>query len=215
MHRLILFHVTLWLSLFFMQVLNVQASVPQFRIFGSSEVVSTNLTPFPKWTSVLQRDVKHRQTMVKICAMTKDEACPLQAWQSIVNTAHGQPMRDMLDVVNSRINKITYVTDIVNWGLDDYWETPYEFFSRDGDCEDYAIAKYLTLKALGVPIDAMRVVVLQDNNLNLLHSVLAVEDKGNIYILDNQISQVVRDKDIHHYMPIYSINEQGWWRHLP
>lgn len=185
------------------------------HIFGSSEVESHNLQPFPKWTGVLERDVKHRQTMVKLCSMTGGDACPLQVWQAVVDTAYGQSVRAMLDVVNTRLNKVEYVNDIVNWGLDDYWETPYEFFSRDGDCEDYAIAKYMTLKALGVPKDAMRIVVLQDNNLNLLHSVLAVADKGTIYILDNQISQVVKDTDIHHYSPIFSINEQGWWRHLP
>lgn len=215
MHSLRSFHAALWLAFFLIVAPQAQASAPALRIFGSSEVESNNLTPFPKWTNVLQRDVKHRQTMVTLCTMTGSDECPLQMWQSVVNSAHGQSVRDMLEVVNTRMNKVEYVTDVVNWGMEDYWETPYEFFSRDGDCEDYAIAKYLTLKALGVPISNMRVVVLQDNNLNLLHSVLAVADKGEVYILDNQISQVVRDRDIHHYMPIYSINEQGWWRHLP
>jgi len=215
MYRRILFHLVVCCAVYWWIVSPAQALTAGLRLFGSSEIASTDLMPFPKWTGVLKRDVTHRQTMVKLCGMSHGDDCPLQAWQSVVNTAYGQPFAKMLDVVNSRINSITYITDIVNWGMDDYWETPYEFFSRDGDCEDYAIAKYLTLKMLGVPISAMRVVLLQDNNLNLLHSVLAVEDKGKVYILDNQISQVVRDKDIHHYMPIYSINEQGWWRHMP
>ncbi len=191
------------------------AFAEDFDLFGTKEVFSSNVQPFPKWTGVLSKDARHRHTMSTLCTMSRGDSCPMQQWQALVDSVRAEPAKMKLDKVNQRLNQAAYITDIVNWSMEDYWETPYEFFTRDGDCEDYAIVKYMTLKWLGISSDAMRVVVLQDRNLNLLHSVLAVHMGDVNYILDNQISQVVRDSDIHHYTPIYSINEQGWWRHLP
>jgi predicted transglutaminase-like cysteine proteinase len=61
--------------------------------------------------------------------------------------------------------------------------------------------------------DDMRIVVLNDLNLRIAHAVLAVYVSGKPYILDNQISKVVPASSIHHYQPVYSINENGWWLH--
>jgi predicted transglutaminase-like cysteine proteinase len=87
-----------------------------------------------------------------------------------------------------------------------------QFFTKDGDCEDYAIAKYLTLRALGWKADTLRIVVLQDMNLRIAHAILSVYYKGKILLLDNQIAQVVDSRNVRHYQPIYSVNENGWWR---
>lgn len=111
------------------------------------------------------------------------------------------------------MNQARYITDIVNWGTSDYWAIPYEFFVRHGDCEDYAIAKFMTLRAAGFSQDNMRIVVLNDENLRIMHAVLAVYVGEEIYILDNQIKRMVSHRSIHHYTPIYSINETRWWRH--
>jgi predicted transglutaminase-like cysteine proteinase len=106
-----------------------------------------------------------------------------------------------------------YILDIKNWGEEDYWATPYQFLKKHGDCEDYAISKYFTLKALGVPIEDMRVVALQDQNLNLGHAVLVVYVGDQPMLLDNQIASVVPANSIKHYNPVFSINESGWWLH--
>lgn len=82
-----------------------------------------------------------------------------------------------------------------------------------GDCEDYAISKYASLRALGVPEDRMRIVILQDTAKNIPHAILAVYADNGILILDNQIKTVKRDTEISNYRPIYSINRQGWWLH--
>lgn len=184
-----------------------------FHLFGTKESISSNLASFPKWKGMLQRDMIQRPQLMATCA--KDAAhCPAHGWLELIDRAKGKPFEEMLGMVNRELNKSKYTLDILNWGKEDYWETPQEFLSRDGDCEDYAIIKYMTLKLLGVPISEMRIVVLEDHNLNLLHSVLAVRHGGVNYILDNQIEQVVADTAIHHYVPIYSINEQNWWRHI-
>jgi len=105
------------------------------------------------------------------------------------------------------------ILDLVNWGVEDYWATPGQCLQRNGDCEDYAIAKYMSRRALGVPPEAMRIVVLKDRNLGIGHAVLAVTLGADTPIFDNQISTVVRHLRIRHYRPIYSINETAWWLH--
>ncbi len=113
------------------------------------------------------------------------------------------------------MNEAPYITDIRNYGVDDYWATPKQFLDRDrdGDCEDYAIAKYMSLRSLGYTPADIRLVVLQDNNLRIAHAVLVAYVDGTAFVLDNQIKQVVEHSRIRHYSPYYSINESGWWLH--
>lgn len=113
--------------------------------------------------------------------------------------------------INAFFNHLTYVEDSENWQQKDYWATPFEMFARGGDCEDYAIAKYLALKELGISEHSMRIVIVMDNNLGILHAVLEVRLNDTRYILDNQISTVIEEEKIAHYTPIYGINTQQWW----
>ena len=85
--------------------------------------------------------------------------------------------------------------------------------SKNGDCEDYAIAKYFSLRWLGLKPEDMRILVLHDMNLRVAHAVLVVYHRGRALILDNQVRGVVEADAIRHYRPIYSINEQHWWLH--
>jgi predicted transglutaminase-like cysteine proteinase len=182
------------------------------KIFGYNESFSSNLRPFPKWTGMLKRNQSDKNGQ-KGCTATKFEKCDLKEWESFLQKNKTKSFEQKLKSVNNEMNKSTYILDIINWGIEDYWETPLQFFIRDGDCEDFAIAKYMSLKRLGVPEEKMRIVVLQDLNLNVVHAVLAVYNNDKAYILDNQIKQVYPHQKILHYQPVYSINEQGWWRH--
>jgi predicted transglutaminase-like cysteine proteinase len=181
-------------------------------LFASREIESTDLKSFPKWQGVMTRS-KVESRPWQGCASGR---CAEAFWHGLaVYLAASAKKPEQLAQVNQYLNSVLYVQDIVNWGLSDYWASPLQFLLRNGDCEDYAIAKYIALKAAGWPPENMRIVVLQDNNLNILHSVLAVALNGKNYILDNQIAQLVTDNAIHHYQPIFSINETRWWRHLP
>ena len=117
--------------------------------------------------------------------------------------------------VNTAVNRTPYVADADNYGVDDYWASPDEFAARGGDCEDYAIAKYALLKARGLSANQMRIVIVRDLELNTAHAVLSVNLGGVHYILDNQSSDVRRDTDVTRYRPVYSLNEAGWWLHMP
>ncbi len=150
-----------------------------------------------------------------MCRGLARAACNHEAWDTFVTEIQvsDKSRKDILEAVNLYMNRTQYVVDPINWGVPDYWATPDEFFMRDGDCEDYAISKYVTLKRLGFPLDDMRLVVLQDENLRIPHAVLAVTLGEETYILDNQVDAVLPDSQILHYRPVYSVNEKAWWLH--
>jgi predicted transglutaminase-like cysteine proteinase len=130
-----------------------------------------------------------------------------------MNQLRGRDPMQQMQAVNQWMNRIRYVEDIVNYGMVDYWATPLEFLAHDGDCEDFAIAKYISMRELGFPHSDMRILVLNDLNLRIPHAILIVYQSGRAYVLDNQIAQVVPTDIIRHYQPIFSINEEAWWLH--
>jgi predicted transglutaminase-like cysteine proteinase len=134
----------------------------------------------------------------------------------MIEQLKNKPLRKQVEIVNKWANAHPYIVDQLNWGMEDFWETPYEFMEISGDCEDYAIAKYYTLRAIGVSEDQMRIIVLQDFNLGgIIHAVLGVYVDDELLILDNQAKQVIPALNIYHYRPIYGINESWWWAYTP
>ncbi|MBI3453477.1 MAG: transglutaminase-like cysteine peptidase [Rhodospirillales bacterium] len=184
-------------------------------IFGTQEIGNANLAPFRKWTGMLDRQALEQPLYDGPCTARRFNRCHLQEWRELLADLANEDRLTQLYQVNRFMNRVPYITDPVNYGLPDYWATPLQFAAKDGDCEDYAIAKYFSLKALGVPASDMRIVVLDDLNLRIPHAVLVVYLEGRALVLDNQISRVVTADSIRHYRPVYSINEQGWWLHRP
>ncbi len=180
-------------------------------LFGYQETPYSDLKPFPKWRRVLEN---HRQEPGE-CTPGKYNRCAYQKWVELIEEWRLLPKDEQLAKVNRHMNLFRYITDPINWGVKDYWEIPKEFFARFGDCEDYAIVKYFTLRALGWSENDMKIVILQDMNLGVAHAVLVVAFDNKQLVLDNQIGQVVEASRIRHYKPIYSVNETGWWRHKP
>jgi predicted transglutaminase-like cysteine proteinase len=186
--------------------------------FDMSEIRSDNLTPFPKWTGVVARYAEQRKVPDGECDKVAFHPCDaLSVWRAMLSGLHGKPYGEQLDQVNRWANAHPYVIDALNWGVEDYWETPYEFMSVNGDCEDYAIAKYYSLRALGIPAEKLRVIIVQDFNLGgIIHAILGAYDKdGRMLILDNQSPTVIPALDIYHYRPIYGVNEEAWWLYQP
>lgn len=181
--------------------------------FRTREFQRDNLEPFPKWTSALERYFEERGKRDGACSERMFNRCHWDKWQAMLAEAKDQKPLAQLRTVNAFFNEHAYITDPINWGVEDYWASPGQFLSKDGDCEDYAISKYLSLRALGWPADNLRLVVLQDLNLRIPHAVLVVLHDGRYLVLDNQIEQVVDESAIRHYKPIYSLNEKAWWLH--
>jgi predicted transglutaminase-like cysteine proteinase len=184
-------------------------------IFSSLETPKAGLEPFPKWSGALQKFFAELGAAQQGCTPTATNKCYYAAWAALIAGLKEKPVGEQLQGVNDFMNQAPYVVDMINWGIDDYWESPGEFFGKFGDCEDYAIAKFLTLRALNVPSSAMRVVVVQDLNLKVGHAITAVYVANRILVMDNQIKPIVAAETIKHYLPLFSLNEEGWWLHRP
>ncbi len=175
---------------------------------------ASGIETFGQWVRVLERHLTE-DVPEGSCEETRFNRCHLQRWQAFLEAQRDRPVMEQIVAVNRYANRLPYVLDIDNYGVEDYWAIAKEFLDRGGDCEDYAITKFFSLKWLGFPVDRLRIVVLQDTNLRVPHAVLAVDMNGRHLILDNQIDQVVTDDEIVHYVPVYSINEEGWWMYAP
>ena len=100
------------------------------------------------------------------------------------------------------------------WGVKDYWATPLEFLSRGaGDCEDYSIAKYFTLKELGVSEKKMRITYVKALKLRQAHMVLTYFEtpRSVPLVLDNLIPTIKPATQRKDLLPVYSFNGSGLW----
>lgn len=115
---------------------------------------------------------------------------------------------------NGFFNQIPFRSDQELWGVADYWATPVEMLGAyGGDCEDYAIAKYLTLRDLGLPVQKLRITYVRQRNLAETHMVLAYypEPGADPYILDNQINEIRRGSERTDLVPVFAFNDDDLW----
>lgn len=175
------------------------------NLFGYGSVSYEFQDDLPEWNRILRRHPKEDFSQDQI----------LGTWNSFINETQDNTPVQQLKKINLFANRHDYVLDIDNYGVEDYWAIIREFLKNNGDCEDYAITKFFSLRQLGFPEDSIRIVVLQDTNLNIAHAVVAVALDGDIFILDNQVNAVLSHKDILHYTPLFSVNEKQWWLHIP
>ncbi|MDR2574626.1 MAG: transglutaminase-like cysteine peptidase [Desulfovibrio sp.] len=177
------------------------------KIFDTVEF-KRPLSSLPGWLSVLSRN-KANPIFTSGRHFNKSVI-----WDQFREQAKKFQGLELLRFVTKFWNSWPYKEDIVNWGVEDYWAIPAEFLERSGDCEDYAIVKYFTLKELGVPPEDMRIVVVRDTIRNLGHAILVVYMQNDAYVLDNLSNVVLSNTRFRHYSPQYSVNEFGRWAHL-
>lgn len=174
-------------------------------LFGTHTRKSRDLSAFTKWSGMFERFDReldsglHRQT--------------IQSWRSNIAQYKDMPLDRAIQQVNDYVNSFAYSKDSANWGDSDYWATPVEFFNNGGDCEDYAIAKYASLRMLGVPESRMRLAIVHDKIKNIPHAILIVYGEAHTWLLDNQADTAKRAETTNRYRPIYSINRHAWWLH--
>ena len=125
-----------------------------------------------------------------------------------------QRLKDVNDFFNRRL---AFRDDAVTWGLPDYWASPLESLDkRAGDCEDYAIAKYFSLAAAGVPTARLRMVYVRARmqGQSLAHMVLAyyAQPGAEPLILDNLRPEVLPASQRPDLTPVFSFNAEGLWQ---
>jgi len=138
----------------------------------------------------------------------------VSAWQQLIIEHTGDSEWASIHTVNDFFNKMQFVSDQIHWHRSDYWATPVEFLSTNGgDCEDFSIAKYFTLRELGVPDKKLRITYVKALRLNQAHMVLAYYESpdSDPLILDNLIPQIRHAYNRHDLLPVYSFNGKNLW----
>jgi len=145
----------------------------------------------------------------------KDAVDRLIKWQNLIRLLDTAEEPEKLEKVNSFFNEtIMFVNDIDLYGVKDYWATPIEFLSRGaGDCEDYSIAKFFTLKALGIDEGKLKITYVKALQYNIAHMVLSYysEPGGEPVILDNLIDSITPAGQRTDLLPVFSFNGVGLW----
>ena len=202
-------------------LLSAQPSFAETKLARGSLLIPTiaqskDLRGFPKWHDMVARYDEQKKIIPPPCDEQHPLSCAVDDWKKLLASLHGKELAFQLERINDFANAHPYTLDRVNWNEEDYWATPFEFLKFSGDCEDYTIFKYYSLRKLGIPANRLRIIVVQDTNLGgIVHAILGVIDGRKTYILDNQIKQVVQAGAIYHYLPIFSMNETTWWLYPP
>ncbi|MBB1449113.1 transglutaminase-like cysteine peptidase [Pseudoalteromonas sp. SG41-6] len=139
----------------------------------------------------------------------------IQQWLAFIDESKTESELQNIHLVNDFFNEnIKYKTDDELWLQKDYWATPLESLGVGmGDCEDYVIAKYFTLIALGIPEDKIRFMYVRQRTVNQPHMVLIYFEKPNQipYVLGNFNTKLLPANKRNDLTPIYSFNGQGLW----
>lgn len=114
-----------------------------------------------------------------------------------------------MEKVNDFFNQTPYASDKTTWGVSDYWATRLEFIGKDrADCEDYVIAKYFTLKELGVPTSKLYMTYAKSLRYKTAHLVLTYYEtpKSVPLVLDNYNFKILPATVRDDLVPIYSFS---------
>ena len=185
-------------------------------LFDTVEYRGESLDALPQWQRVL-REVEKETTAYHHCEEAGKPCKPraLMAWRAMLKGQAGEDPIAQLQAVNRFVNRWEARTDQENYQKADYWASPMTFLRRSGDCEDYAILKYMSLRQLGFEAEQLRLVVVRDVLRDLAHAVLAVHVEDEVFILDNLFQAVLPQRMVSQYLPYYSVNENARFSHLP
>ena len=144
------------------------------------------------------------------------------AWRQLEPLLHAirgaQPLAQLQRVNLFFNSRIEFSTDQQAWGRTDYWASPLEALDKGrGDCEDYAIAKYFSLLAAGMPAARLRLVYVRavlDDGPPQAHMVLAYYPPTghDTLILDNLVDEIVPAVQRSDLTPVFSFNSEGLWQ---
>lgn len=129
----------------------------------------------------------------------------------IVDVARRREGRSRVGEINRAINlAIRPMSDLAQYGVPDLWTAPIQTLTAGaGDCEDYAIAKYVALEEVGVAGEDLRLVVVRDTRRREDHAVVAVRLDGRWLVLDNRWLALVEDVELENYLPMFGMNREG------
>ena len=169
-----------------------------------------------KWRAV-QADIDREQQVLARCRAQK--ACPVVAQNLLDIIAEGADRSGVARVglINRAVDlAIRPTSDQAQWGEVDHWSSPFETLqTHRGDCEDYAIVKYVALLQAGLSHDDVKIVILRNLLPKEDHAVVAARVDGQWLILDNRRLALVRDTKMVGSIPKFVLDADGTRRFVP
>jgi predicted transglutaminase-like cysteine proteinase len=169
-----------------------------------------------KWIGV-ERKLDDERVQLALCDGDRENcvSAPALHFLAIVDAARAKQGRAQLGEINRAINlAIKPQSDMAQHGVIDVWSSPLDTFATGaGDCEDYAIAKFVALRMAGVAPEDIRIVVLRDLLRGEDHAVALARLDGHWLTLDNRRMAMIEDAEIRNHRPLFVIDDRGVMRY--
>ena len=165
-----------------------------------------------KWLGV-EHQLDDERVQLALCDGDRERCVSPAALRflAIVDNAKALEGRARLGEINRAINlAIRPMSDLAQYGAIDVWSSPLVTFAHGaGDCEDYAIAKFVALRHAGIAADDLRIIVMRDTIRGEDHAVAAARLDGHWLMLDNRRMAMVEDANVRNYRPTFVIDQTG------
>ena len=137
-------------------------------------------------------------------------------WERLLSELAARAPEAQIRAIDRFANALPWVEDSILYGQADHWATPAEFLDAEaGDCEDFAIAKYVALSRLGFAEERLRIALVYDKRRRLEHALAIVYWGGDALVLDSLADAPASHTKVTRYRPICSFNRRQLWVHKP
>jgi predicted transglutaminase-like cysteine proteinase len=185
--------------------------------FGLNTIPVASGEVLSKWSGV-EADTRTESEILSRCRANA-ELCPTAArkFLAIVSQGRAQTGRARIGIINRAINlSIRPMSDLAQWGVIDRWSAPLVTLTTGrGDCEDYAIAKYVALKEVGVAVEDLRIILVRDRAVGGEHAIVAIRFDGRWIILDNRWLALIEDSQMRRVVPMFVLDQTGVRKFIP
>ena len=165
-----------------------------------------------KWLEV-ERAIATDAGIIANCAADREHCTsrPALRFLEIVKAAAARDGLARLGEINRAFNlAIRPVSDQAQYGVEDHWASPLATLAAGaGDCEDYAIAKLVALRAAGIPANDLRLVIIRETTTGEDHAVVTARVEGHWRVLDNRTFIMIDDSELGKYRPLFAIDAEG------
>ncbi len=166
-----------------------------------------------KWRSMQERLALEKKALAE-CRADRLACGSVAAMRFLAILDEAQKFQDpsaQMAAINRLVNSaIRYTSDSTQYGVPDRWSSPLETFATgEGDCEDYAIAKYAALQEIGFEPSNLKLLLVSDIGVGEGHAVLAVRHDGRWLVLDSRRSLILEDAEIEALVPVFALDQAG------
>jgi predicted transglutaminase-like cysteine proteinase len=163
-----------------------------------------------KWRLVEEK-INGEAAVLERCRAQQECPPAAQKFLRIVGEGRDRDGLARIGVINRAVNlAIVPMSDMKHWGVSDRWSSPLETLtSGRGDCEDYAIAKYVALVDAGIPKEDVKLVIVRNLAFDEDHAMVATRVDGEWIVLDNRSLALVPDIAIRNVTPLFVLDGTG------